>query len=234
MENLNKSTKVEAEQVAPACGNTLLCDVFNLFTADDKFRPAFKKPFINDDKVCATDSYVAIFIDEKDCDFEVNNEYEPPRLISIVPPENKPVVLDLKKIDWEKYKTEDETRKVGEDIDCSVCNGFGEVEWEFQKWEKYFDCPACEGSGKESEAHEEKTGEKTFGPFRVKLGNTYFDVAKFYKLIKVQEMLGGEIELLNNDYPRNGNLFRVGKCNVIIMPMLLENVEDCDGVINIA
>lgn len=45
----------------------------------------------------------------------------------------------------EKWNYHDEP--LYEDEDCPVCNGEGEVEWQFDHYSKTDDCPECEGDG---------------------------------------------------------------------------------------
>jgi len=51
----------------------------------------------------------------------------------------------------------------GEYVECSECNGTGEVEWEYRSmdgkhYNKDLDCPVCDGSGYSSKPQEVKTG----------------------------------------------------------------------------
>lgn len=228
--------KDKLENQTPTIGNTLLGDVFPLFCTSDKLRPAMQKPFVQNGIVYATDAFTVIFIDEKDCDFEFINEFndKAPDVEKIVPIPNMSKILNIKQSDFDRFKTEDELEYTGEDVACETCNGDGEVEWEFEHWEKTFDCPKCDGTGFKEEKKQRKTGNKTFGVCRVKLGDAYFDMKKFYKLIQVQKVFGTEIELIFSEKPNGIHSFKVGKAIVLLMPCPLENDDDCDGVLNIA
>ena len=62
----------------------------------------------------------------------------------------------------------------------------------------------------------------------------YFHVDKFYKLIKVRDILGGEIEMISYSKPTRGVLFKVGVCEILLMPAMYGDASDWDGVLNIA
>jgi len=213
----------------------LLGDVFSMFLSKDELRPVLQNPFIKSNKVCATDGYALVYIDEKDCFFDFTNEYEnAPNIDAVVPTPNIHKKLNVCNSDFEKFKTEDEYKIVGEDIKCSECGGDGEVEWEYERWTKSFDCPKCDGDGLEYKSRSVLTGEKTFGVCRVKIQDVYFDMAKFYRLIRVQDILQEDIVLVNSDTQSKGFLFKIGICHVLIMPCPLKDESDCEGVLNIA
>lgn len=216
--------------------NTMLGDVFSLFCSTDKNRPAMNSPFIKNSVVYATDAATVIFIDENDCDFKFINEYQDkaPNVEAIIPIPNTSKILNIKQSDFDKFKTEDELEYTGEDIHCETCQGDGVVEWEFDHYTKDFDCPKCDGTGFKEEKQQRKTGEKTFGVCRVKFNDTYFDMKKFYKLILVQKVFGGDIELIFSEKPNSIHSFKIGKATVLLMPCPLDNEDDCDGVLNIA
>ncbi|WP_412464230.1 hypothetical protein [Flavobacterium mekongense] len=215
------------------CAKRRLCDVLELFYSKDKFRPAMQSAFKQNGKVYATDAYTAICVDEKHLDFEIVNEFQDkaPNIEKVYPEENTSRTLNVSIADFEKFMTEDEIKYLGEDISCETCDGEGEVEWEFEHWTKDFECPRCHGTGLSHKALEVKTGNKTLGSHKVKIGDAFFDIRKFFKLIRVQQILGGEIELIHvPEKPTGTHLFKVGICKIIIMP-----TADSDGeVLNLA
>ena len=134
----------------------------------------------------------------------------------------------------EPLKTADEYEFAGKDIECETCEGSGQVEWEFEHYTRDFDCPVCDGSGWSEKKRGRKTGGKTFGKCVVNIKGAYFHVDKFYKLIQVREILGGEIELISYSKPTSGVLFKVGVCEILLMPAMYGDASDWDGVLNIA
>lgn len=220
--------------VTPPDAKRLLGDVFSLFCGTDTMRPDMQLPFEINGKIYATDAYTLIRCEKSHCDFEITNPHTPPNCEAVMPIPNTEKVLHIDKSVFEQYKTEDEYESIGEDVECKVCDGHGEVEWEFESYTKDDDCPACDGSGYEAEKKAVKTGRKTFGNFRVKLNETYFRMDIFYKLIKVRDFLGGEITLLYQSKPTSGVLFKIGFCEILLMPCLLHDIDDTDGILNIA
>lgn len=215
--------------------NTVLCDVFSLFCGHDSFRPELEFPFEINDKIYATCGHTLIRCDKSYLDFEVTERQgiTPPNCEAVMPIPNISTVLNIDKSIFDQYKTEDELKYIGKDIDCETCDGHGVVDWEFEHWTKEFDCPKCDGSGYAAEKRSVKTGQKTFGTFRVKLNESYFKIDLFYKLIQVRDALGGEIELIHQSKPTSGVLFKVGFCEILLMPCPLYHVDDVDGVLNI-
>lgn len=212
----------------------VLGDVFSLFLGEDKFRPAMHKPFEINGKVYATDAYTLIRTDKANVDFVLDNEHTPPNCEGVIPKVNTSLILSVTKEMLEPLKTADEYEFVGKDIKCETCEGSGQVEWEFEHYTRDFYCPVCEGSGWSEKKRGRKTGGKTFGKCVVNIKGAYFHADKFYKLIKVRDILGGEIELINYSKPTSGVLFKVGVCEIFLMPVMYGDASDWGGVLNIA
>lgn len=212
----------------------VLGEVFSLFVGKEKHRPVMHKPFEINGKVYATDARTLIRTDKANVDFEIDNEHTPPNCEAIIPEVNTSLILNITKEMFEPLKTEDEYEFEGEDIECETCDGSGEVEWEFEHYTRDFECPVCDGSGYLEEKRGEKTGRKTFGNCAVKLKGAYFNINIFYKLIKVRDVLGGEIELISYSKPTSGFFFKIGVCEILLMPIINNNDDsDWDGVLNI-
>lgn len=215
---------------------TKLQEAFSLFVCPTELRQVMQKTFEKDGYVYATDASTLIRIAKKDCDFILENEHKPLDLEKLFPEENINVVLNIDKSIFEPYMTEDEVKYVGEDIDCFTCDGKGSVEWIFEYWEKEFDCPKCDGNGLSEEKQKVKTGNKTFGRFLVKLNDSYFSIENFYKLIKVRDLIGGEITLVHQSDNYKASIFRIGISEVILMPCYVTDINidiTYDGVLTI-
>lgn len=211
----------------------VLGDVFSLFLGEDKYRPAMHKPFEINGKVYATDAYTLVRTDKANVDFVLDNEHTPPNCEEVIPEVNTSLVLNVTKEMFEPLKTADEYEFLGKDIECETCEGWGEVEWEFGHYTRDFDCPVCDGSGWSEKKRGRKTGGKTFGEYLVNIKGAYFYVERFYKLIKVRDILGGEIELISYSKPTRAVLFKVGVCEILLMPVIYNDASDWDGVLNI-
>jgi len=204
---------------------TKLQECFSLFYGKDELRPKFHNPLTYLNKVFASDAHVLIITDKDNVDFEFKNESETPTdLSTIIPISNISETLTIPNL--EQYKTADETKEVGEDIKCSECDGDGEVEWEYESWTKDFECPKCDGDGYESESKQVSTGNKTFRNIKVKIKGNYLDIFKFNYVLKVQSILGGNIELLYSETNKNALLFKVGCCEILVMKLREVYSED--------
>lgn len=188
---------------------------------------AFQKPFIQNGNVWATDKKVALCLSKAHCDFDadidyINIGYDMNELLH---PPNTQRVLIIDKSDFDKFKTEDELI-IFPAVPCRACKGHRNVVWkfEFNGWEykQEFECPSCEGSGNFLDEKKEPTGNKTFGNADVKLGGVYFNMNRFYKLIEVQEVMGGEIILTYADEKNGARQFQIGKATVLLMPNFLD------------
>jgi hypothetical protein len=209
-----------------------LSEIFNSFVSKDKFKPVLNKPFELNDRIYATDAYSLIRINKKDCDFTVQPEDSAPNCEAVIPIENMNQLLTIDKDFFEQYKTEDELTELGEDVECETCDGFGEVEWEFQHYTELFDCPVCKGDCYTERVKNIKTGNKTFGKDLVKIKEAYLDINKFYKILETKEKLGEPLYLIHQSTPNKAVLFRVGICEILIMPYMYNN-DDAKKVIDL-
>jgi len=198
---------------------TKLKECFSLFYGNDNLRPAFYNPLPWESKIYATDAHALIITDESNIDFEFENEHKGHNLSTILPPVNISEILIIPEL--EHLKTADETKEVGEDVKCTECDGHGEVEWEYEGWTKYDDCPKCDGSGYEETTRDVLTGNKTFRNVIVKVKDTYFQIKYFNKLLEVQKILGGDIALISYS-PKKNCMFRIGNCEILLMAYQVE------------
>jgi hypothetical protein len=211
-----------------------LSDVFYLFCHNyDPTQPVMKTPFEINGYIYATDGHALIRCKKSDCDFEIENAHTPPNCEAVIPTPNTNTVLNIDKSVFEQYKTADEYESIGEDRECSICKGRGEVTWKFDCYTKEYDCPVCSGSGLEAESRSVETGRKTIGNFRVKLNETYLRMDLFYRLVRAQDVLGGDITLLFQSTPTSAVLFKVGFCEILVMPCPLGEYEEVEGVLNV-
>jgi hypothetical protein len=209
-----------------------LQEVFKLFCGKDGLRPAMQEPFERNDKVYATDAFILIRCDKSHCDFEITNQYPTPKVESVFSEPNMSVPLKINAAMFDKYFTADEFELIGEDVKCKACDGHGEVEWEYESYTKDDDCPVCDGSGIEDEQKPIKTGRKTIGDYFVSINETHFDMKLFYRIIQAQSFLGGEIVLTHQSAPNKANIFKVGYCDIVLMPTLAERDLERTLVIN--
>ncbi len=207
-----------------------LKEVFSLFQANEATYPVLKNPFLKDGRVWATDMHMAIYVDEKDCDFSYKNDYErdAPNVTRLIEIPNTSKILNLNEADFEKLRTIDEVVK--EIVPCNTCFGNGFVVWRFGKFKREDDCPNCNGVG--HNLIERKTGKKEFGHYAVRSGDALFSIINIYKLIQVQKLLGGDVELIFEGNNKTSQFFKINKCIIIIMPIIFSS-DYCHEILTI-
>jgi len=196
-------------------------ELFKLFCGSDSNRPVMFLPFEVNEKIYATDAMTLICCDKKHLEFELTNKEKPLAKVEKVFPEiNSNRIVANKMEDFDVFKTRDLLMKNGKDIKCDTCNGDGEVEWEYEHHTKIDDCPVCRGIGYSYEAKTVPTGEKTFErDVYVKIDDANFNVNVFMVIFEAQKMIGEEIVLLNKVEKYKPALFKIGKYQILIMPV---------------
>ena len=66
----------------------------------------------------------------------------------------------------------------------------------------------------------------------VKFKDIYFYATKFYKLKKVKDLIGGDIELISYSHKNKGSMFRIGIVEILLMPCMCDS--DDHVIVNIA
>jgi hypothetical protein len=191
------------------------------------------KPFIVGDKTYATDGYTMIMCDNDKIDFEFENNETPLNVKPVIPEPNTYEIINIDGIDWIGLMNSYETVGDGNDVECGHCKGFGTHYDNFLYKGKFYDfeyeCPVCEGSGYEEEERETPTGNKKFDVIDViRFKDVYFYANNFYKIKKVKDLIGGDVELISHNKNFKGSMFRVGIVEILIMPC---SCSDTDYVI---
>lgn len=214
-EMVNNQTVIE-----PPFNKEITHQILSLFVGNVYEREYLQEPIIKDDKVYATNRNILVAIDKKNCDFTLINEsisFTPDHLFK---ESNINEILNIDSLMFEKYKTKDEFKYVGKDVECSECKGKGMVEWKYGRWEREFECPNCYGIGLSERVQKRKTGIKTIGNYYVKIKDCFFKMEHFYKIIQVRDLIGGEIRLIYITNPSSQAIFNVGICKFVIMPTI--------------
>lgn len=189
--------------------------LFNSFCGN---HDPISRPFVDEGVVYATNRHVLIYAPESVLDFQAQAAVRgTPNAKLVINPANTSRALNVKSEDFEALKTEDRT------VFCEYCDGEGEVEWEFERWTKTDECPACKGEGEKVD----KKGPKTFPKYHyTKLGHAYFATRYFYKLFEVRNVVGGDIVLVRSGKPNEAHFFKIGNLSVVVMPAMQESVEE--------
>ncbi len=227
---------VNFKNATHANAKTALANVFQLFYSTDEMRPGMLNPFVVGNKTYATDGYTLVSCDNEKIDFEFQNNEKPLNVESVIPEPNTSEIINLDHIDWDSLMLTDETISDGNDVECGNCDGVGTCEETcFYKRKSYnyeYECPVCDGSGYEEESKQIPTGNKTFGSYDlIKFKEAHFYATKFYKIKKVKDLLGGDIELIFYAAFNKPVMVRVGVVEILIMSTI--NCSDYDVIASI-
>jgi hypothetical protein len=208
-------------------GNNVLEAVFSLFYGNDVMRPVMLKPFVVGNNTYATDAYTLVRCSNDKIDFEFENKETLLNVEAVIPEINTSEIINIDSVDWIGLMNKDETIADGNDVVCGHCNGEGSCDDSFLYKNKFYDfeyeCPVCDGSGYEEEVRQIPTGNKTFGSNdMIKFKGAYFYANKFYKLKKVKDLIGGDVELTSYN-TNKGFLFRIGIVEILIMPCMVNS-----------
>lgn len=217
--------------------NHLLAEVYvnvlNLYVGKDEYRNWLCEPFFIGNLAIATNAHELVFFDKNLSENELNicgNE-NPQLILNNIPEQrNQDYKLNIEEI--ETYlKTApkvDILKTIGKDIKCTECDGDGQVEWEYESWTKDFDCPKCDGDGFESESRQIPTGQFETDPINlVDVKNSRFSIKMIERLLKVKDILSeNEITLVFQEAENMANVFKIGKVEILCMPMSKFNNDE--------
>jgi len=216
-------------------------EILQMFVGQDDLRPAMTVPNIGNEYASATDAHALVFFDKSllpentvfETDFGEKLKYpDIQRFIELEDICNNR--LDLQKVNDIISKCpliEDFDEEEKEDT-CNECDGSGEVTYTYED-SKYKDheldgeCPICEGFGKCTQTIEKPNGKMVKNnEYYLQCGISYLSVFMIEKLLKVQQIIGGDISIINQTYPNKEILFKVGDIKVLIMPLMRDEVSE--------
>lgn len=211
-------------------GNSILKSIFSLFCSSDPIRISLTNPFAIDDFTYATDAHALVRCKSDKIDFDYKSEGIPPSADKIIPQPNTSEIINIDSVDWAALMTEDETINDNNDVVCGNCNGEGTLGDNLSYKGKFYDfeyqCPVCEGAGFEEMSKQIPTGNKTFKEMdMVKLKDIYFYARNLYRLKKVKDLIGGEVELVYHQGPYKAAMFKVSFLEIVIMPCHAQDDE---------
>lgn len=141
--------------------------LFDLFVGNDIYRPQLHKPFLQDGYVVATNANIMIRVRQELLKEEYAENSHAPIVSKVLTSCNFDKTVTLEKLEAAiaQCPLGDEEILISEAIDCSDCDGDGEVEWEYtdknlNTYREYHKCPVCHGSGMSRPAKYRKTGRK--------------------------------------------------------------------------
>jgi hypothetical protein len=158
--------------------------VFGLYAEKTEERKLLKCPFIQNGYVYASDGYILIRVRES----AVKRAYKSSNLLGCSSlftetDGEESITLDRLKTLLSAVKKVEETKTVGENIECEECGGSGEVEWEYNSYTRVDECPVCGGSGYSKMKRQVPTGKIIADPCAlINLGDKTF-AAKYIEII---------------------------------------------------
>lgn len=109
-------------------------------------------------------------------------------------------------------------------IDCPECKGRGQVTWEYGRHRKSDDCPDCDGEGEVSTGKILKSVKQYLDCY-IKIKDGYFNGKYVERLIDICEFEQVDsVHLLKSNEFKN-SCFKVGRFDVILMPMVVNKNE---------
>ena len=188
-------------------------NILNKYTSKDEMRPVFTKVIRQGDYLYATDAHIIVR--------KKSNE--------IVSPSELKIQLDKFFLSICRYSKIDNIISVIEDLPteimildtgkvkkskCLECDGTGQVEWTYERYEKEDDCPECDGDGKKYESIlEEKIiiSPNLYITYREK----YFNPTLILNILKDFEHITPSISI-----SKDSLLIKYPDYEFVIMPML--------------
>lgn len=205
---------------------TVYNNLLKLFVDNNQFVDWRNTPFKIGDQVMATNAHVLIIInDEVLPAVEPLTDYDPQNVLSIIPKEyfniGKIITADLRSM-------LDNIPLIPKESECEVCEGDGEVEYEFYSGINHYtidhDCPVCKGDGviktksRETEIDYSK---------RIVIGQSAFGINYLDLLVRCAEALQApEICIVYQAGRTSKCVFRIGKVDIMIMPVDIDLKDD--------
>lgn len=112
----------------------------SMFFSDDRMRPIMSDVFYTGNYAASTNGWICIRWE--------NKTFKTPKAIdveSVYPTFENPVSIQFNISDYMEFKKD--LPLIREKIECTECEGNGEVEWEYMHWTKDDECPKCKGKG---------------------------------------------------------------------------------------
>lgn len=199
-------------------------DILNMYVDSEGKRPDFVNPFFQGNYVCATNGHVLLKVNKQIVSSEYK-ELDKPNCLKFFKTLNneEKISLNYLKELLSKVELVDETKEVGQDVECSECDGEGVVEWEYKRWTRDLDCPVCDGEGYSSTVKQVPTGKKIRDPNDVLLiGNHNLKVQYVEKIVDTMIFFDlDEVTIKYNNDPKCYVIFVFSQdMEALIMPYL--------------
>ncbi len=202
--------------------------VLRIFTSKDDLREWMKNPFIVGDKAVATNGYSLVAVPKWSGDYEKS---EKTKMVYPVEPNcNKIINTEQIKDAFSKVPLVDDYEEISEQLKCKECNGYGEVEWEYDGDKRTYtldaDCPVCDGAGISLEKTKRHNGKKIYDYSKqIIISDSRFALSRIEDLLRVAELLEEDKVALIYQKPSSTCLFKIKDVDVLLMPLMSSDNE---------
>ncbi len=218
-------------------------EILQMFVSQDDLRPAITVPNKGEFFTSATDAHSIVYFKNEllpiDITFEDKGVKYPNVLQFVNQDDNINVLLSIEKINsvLSKCPLIEDFDEEEKEVTCDECNGSGEViftyeDSEYQDHELDGECPICNGDGKRVQNIQKPNGKMVKNDdYFLNIDESKFSIFLIERLLKVAEILNGEIVIVNRTQSNKPITFKVGEVKVMIMPIIsdYDDSEYCLG-----
>mgnify|MGYP001563553318 CR=1 FL=1 len=197
---------------------------FELFIGKDELRPMMHKPFKQQGFYFATDAMGLIYMPTNEAELNYEEQDKPSCFLIVPKKEDIKIEININEIEAKLIpELIDEMIIKQKEIECKECDGEGSLECDLGH---DHECSECYGTGEVESEIKEPTGNKIPNPDKqFIMFDVYFAYWQLKRLIDTCKVLGVEQIIKTNGNERQGNVFNLGKVNVMIMPLSIHSAE---------
>lgn len=202
---------------------------FELFVGKDQLRPIMHQPFKQQGFYFATDAMGLIYMPINEAELNYQEQDKPSCFLIIPKKQDVNIEININELEAKLVpELIDEMKVTQKEVECKECDGDGSVECDLGH---DHECTECDGTGEVESEIKEPTGNKIPNPDKPFI---MFGVAFAYwqlkRLVDTCKVLDVEQIIKTNGSTTQGNVFNLGKINVMIMPLSIYGIEGKETV----
>lgn len=199
-----------------------------LCVSKDDWRKDLLNPFLVEDKIMSSNGHILYIVPYA----LIGQPYElfprPNAILENIPKPLENPILTVTRAFMNKIMTDcpqiDDYDEQGKDVDCDACDGYGNVDYEFEyKLKTYtenLDCPVCDGSGLQEKVEKKPNGKKIPNPETIiEIHNSQFFLYNIDILLKICELMESDAVLISQESDMKPSLFQIGETQLLVMPI---------------
>jgi len=201
--------------------------LLNEFKCKDSVAYWLNEPFIAGDRCAASNGYALVSTPLVDGEFE-NRTEKLKYVYPIVHNMSKKISVSelrntISKVPMVEVLDEEE-------VECDVCDGTGEVEYEFYHKKMYYMegvCPACDGMGVIEKKSTKSSGLKMKDDVFIRIGVSLFYPDRIKEIITAATIMQArEVELVHQREATTPSLFKIKDVELMVMPAGVNDEHD--------